>query len=274
MPGGIYIRTSEIREKNRQSMLKRYENDKTLIPRIVAAKKEYNRTHENPQKGVPRSEKTKLLISQKNKGKKHKPETIERPRILNGGEKNRFYGKHHTEDAKAKIGKANKGRLKSEETLRKLSTAGKGRTITEEQRKKLSEARKGKCAGESAPWWNPNREEVRLNGQIARIMARLLERCRVNKTDRTYIMLGYTNKEFKQDIESKFYRHPVYGDMTWKLQGLGRGTWQIHHIKSVVSYAREGITDPRVINALSNLQPLWWDDHNKTKRYNEDNKWR
>ena len=39
------------------------------------------------------------------------------------------------------------------------------------------------------------------------------------------------------------------------------GTWHIDHIKPIVQFAREGITDPKIINALSNLQPLWAEEN-------------
>lgn len=32
--------------------------------------------------------------------------------------------------------------------------------------------------------------------------------------------------------------------------------WNIDHIKSIAAFAKEGITDLKIINALSNLRPL------------------
>lgn len=87
------------------------------------------------------------------------------------GEDNPMYGKHHTEETKAKLSesltgreftlehrenlsKASKGRPKSEEHKRKLSEAnkGKGSPRTEETRKKMSEAKKA--------YWAKKREAV------------------------------------------------------------------------------------------------------------------
>ena len=65
-------------------------------------------------------------------------------KIHHKGENNSFYGKHHSYEAKKKIGEANKGRTFSEEWKKKLSEAAKGRTFSEETKKKLSEANKGK----------------------------------------------------------------------------------------------------------------------------------
>ncbi|AVH85447.1 hypothetical protein Rostov1_00057 [Vibrio phage Rostov-1] len=41
------------------------------------------------------------------------------------------------------------------------------------------------------------------------------------------------------------------------------GEWHIDHIKPVAQFKREGITDPKIINALSNLQPLWAEENLK-----------
>ena len=48
---------------------------------------------------------------------------------LQAGENNPMYGKHHNEEAKSKISKANKGRKCSEETRRKLSEANSKKVI-------------------------------------------------------------------------------------------------------------------------------------------------
>lgn len=71
------------------------------------------------------------------------------------GEKNHFYGKHHTKETKLKISRAksgennyNYGKHLSEETKRKIGKRNKGKTVSKETRKKMSEARKG------IPTWN------------------------------------------------------------------------------------------------------------------------
>ena len=60
--------------------------------------------------------------------------------------------------------------------------------------------------------------------------------------------LGYTYEQLKQHIESQF----VEG-MSWE----NRSDWHIDHIKPISVFLKEGIKDPAIINALSNLQPLW-----------------
>jgi hypothetical protein len=67
-------------------------------------------------------------------------------------------------------------------------------------------------------------------------------------------LLGYSLEEFKADLQAKFK-----DGMTWE----NHGEWEIDHIKPVVQFYREGIVDPKVVNALSNLQPLWKSDNRK-----------
>lgn len=61
-------------------------------------------------------------------------------------------------------------------------------------------------------------------------------------------LLGYTIEEFRENIQSKFSE-----GMTWD----NHGEWELDHIKPVIAFYEEGIDDPKVVNALDNLQPLW-----------------
>lgn len=67
-------------------------------------------------------------------------------------------------------------------------------------------------------------------------------------------LCGYTLLELKLHIESLWEQ-----GMSWD----NRSEWHIDHIKSVKSFKDEGILCPKVINALSNLQPLWKSDNLK-----------
>lgn len=64
------------------------------------------------------------------------------------GEKNSFYGKHHTEETKQKIGNVNRGRKHTEEAKRKMSESQKiaqlGHKVSDETRKKISEANRNR----------------------------------------------------------------------------------------------------------------------------------
>lgn len=61
-----------------------------------------------------------------------------------GGEKNSL-GAHfqHSEETKLKIGRSNKGLVRSEELKKRWSETCKGRKISEETKRKMSESRKG-----------------------------------------------------------------------------------------------------------------------------------
>ena len=63
------------------------------------------------------------------------------------GEKNGFYGKHHSEEAKRKMSLAKKGKSHkphSPETRKKISESNKGKQVSQETRDKISASEKGK----------------------------------------------------------------------------------------------------------------------------------
>jgi|SRR5580704_6558903 hypothetical protein len=102
------------------------------------------------------------------------------------------------------------------------------------------------------PRWNPDRAEVARNETVRRSMYSLLwktlYRVGRSKEGHTEDLLGYSAAELAAHLEAQF----VDG-MSWE----DRSAWHIDHIKPVREFAREGVTDPAIINALSNLRPLW-----------------
>lgn len=60
--------------------------------------------------------------------------------------------------------------------------------------------------------------------------------------------MGYTGAQLREHIQAQFQP-----GMSWE----NYGEWQVDHIKGRLEYVREGETRIEVINALSNLQPLW-----------------
>lgn len=67
--------------------------------------------------------------------------------------------------------------------------------------------------------------------------------------------LGYGHEELKKHLEGLF----IPG-MNWGNRGL---VWEIDHIKPVVKFDRS--ESPAVVNALSNIRPLWKTDNLKKK---------
>lgn len=74
----------------------------------------------------------------------------------------------------------------------------------------------------------------------------VIRRLNKKKEKNTYDILGYTALDFKEHIEKQFL-----DGMSWD----NWGEWNIDHIKPLNSFDKE--TDPKIINSLSNLQPLW-----------------
>jgi hypothetical protein len=73
-----------------------------------------------------------------------------------------------------------------------------------------------------------------------------LKRLNKVKESKTIEMLGYSAVELKQHIESLFTE-----GMSWD----NYGEWHIDHIKPLSSFPKD--TPIKVVNSLSNLQPLW-----------------
>jgi hypothetical protein len=75
---------------------------------------------------------------------------------------------------------------------------------------------------------------------------RLLKQFSKKKIGKTSELLGYSAIELKIHIENLFTE-----GMSWD----NYGTWHIDHIKPVISFSKD--SHPSVVNALSNLRPLW-----------------
>lgn len=90
------------------------------------------------------------------------------------------------------------------------------------------------------------------NGKIICLMRKLISRIVLNKTERTENALGYSKKEFMAHIERQFLK-----GMNWD----NFGEWHIDHIVPVSFFIKTKIDDPKIINALSNLRPIWAKDN-------------
>lgn len=88
----------------------------------------------------------KIIESNKTRGvsEETKRKQSESHMGLYRGEKNPFYGKTHTQEAKRKISEANTGKTHKQ---------------SEDTRRKISESKKGKYAGENSPWYGRKHTE-------------------------------------------------------------------------------------------------------------------
>lgn len=100
---------------------------------------------------------------------------------------------------------------------------------------------------------------VKLSKSCRDSVHRLLSHTGYKKSDKTIELLGYTVKQLKDHLESKFEE-----GMSWD----NHGEWHIDHITPLTVMVEMGITDPAVVNGLDNLQPLWASDNlSKGNRY-------
>lgn len=81
-----------------------------------------------------------------------------------------------------------------------------------------------------------------------RMLARVIGLTGRSKLTKTETAIGFTRKELVDHIA-----HLFHDGMTWD----NYGEWHIDHVVPLSELVRLGITDPKEINKLSNLQPLW-----------------
>ena len=130
---------------------------------------------------------------------------------------------------------------------------------SEYERRKREKQDKEVVAAYQKKWKQLNREYINdqlrkrratPRGKANTFIRRCLQRC-LNDNERIE-HLGYDQNTLVAHIEKQF----VEG-MTWD----NHGDWHIDHIKTINSFLNEGINDPSIVNALSNLRPLWAADN-------------
>ena len=65
-------------------------------------------------------------------------------------------------------------------------------------------------------------------------------------------LLEYTHEDLRVHLERQFLK-----GMSWE----NRNEWHIDHITPISYYLKNGVTDPKIINCLSNLRPMWAKDN-------------
>lgn len=109
-------------------------------------------------------------------------------------------------------------------------------------RKKYYDENKEKILKKNKEWNKKHSHVVAWRS----VLKSQLRRFGTKKEDKTINILGYSALELKIHIESLFTE-----GMTWS----NYGEWHIDHIKPVTKFDKNEL--PSVVNALSNLQPLW-----------------
>lgn len=103
---------------------------------------------------------------------------------------------------------------------------------------------------------NPDNKPIVM---CRKLLSRVLILTGKSKTTKTESLLGYTQCQLKERMELMFK-----DGMSW----ANHGDWHIDHIKPITSFISEGIIDPKIINSLDNLQPLWaFDNLSKGCKY-------
>jgi transposase len=146
-----------------------------------------------------------------------------------------------------------KGRKHSAHSKALMSAVRKGKTPTlGTRRTDAQKAYMKQCWAERKPFMNllsPEERAARAHTRniCKRFLRRVLTMARVRKDLPTERLMGYSKQTLRAHLEAQFT-----GDMSW----LNRESFHIDHIKPCAAFFAEGVFDPAIINALSNLQVL------------------
>lgn len=94
--------------------------------------------------------------------------------------------------------------------------------------------------------------DFRVAHNVRGMLARIIRASKLEKNSSTTKVLGYSFDDFKVHIERQFSKGMNWGN---------HGEWHIDHIVPISHFIGNGETDPKVINALPNLRPLWAKDN-------------
>ncbi|MCP4802279.1 MAG: hypothetical protein GY891_05390 [Bacteroidetes bacterium] len=120
-----------------------------------------------------------------------------------------------------------------------------------ENKEKIAE--KNKQRRESNPerykeYWKDYRKKNSLSIFTRHSLQRIEKANCKKRIAKSELELGYSQLEFKEHIENLFTEGMSWGN---------RSAWHIDHVKPIKAFIVEGVTNLKIINALSNLQPLW-----------------
>jgi len=145
-----------------------------------------------------------------------------------------------------------KGRLRlfSSQPEQKKKAADRQREMPNELRAKHTREWRQRNRDKFNAWSRAYIKKNKHRFAWRQMLADTHRRIGTKKEDRTVEELGYSAEILKLHMENLFQE-----GMSWD----NHGEWHIDHIKPVSSFDKN--TKPSIINALSNLQPLWAKDN-------------
>lgn len=167
-------------------------------------------------------------------------------------------GVNHYMGAVCKNGHDGKRLVSTRQCLECLAARPQNRqtVITEESRRRGAARKRTRASKVNQRAYQRDvlmkRENYRLSRFMYESIRRVLARTKEEKTYKTEKLLGYNKLLLKSHIELQFK-----DGMSWD----NYGEWHIDHKISISELYLNGVSDPAVINALSNLQPLWAADN-------------
>lgn len=123
------------------------------------------------------------------------------------------------------------------------------KALSEEQYQRINAARRSRAGRvRSRKYYQDKLKGCTLH-KMTSFMRACLRRCFTAKNNaRTHEILGYFPEQLKYHIESLFEEGMTWGNY---------GEWHIDHDKPISAFLKEGVFDPRQVNALYNLKPMW-----------------
>lgn len=161
--------------------------------------------------------------------------------------------------------------------LRNINIGNKysvGRVMSEKTKERISQAlkkhykefppKKGIARKEKTLEYKETKQaKERLRSRVKNLLARLTRLNYYTKKGKTNSILGYSLQEYKDYIEPQFKE-----GMSW----FKKESFHVDHIVPIDAFIKNNIFDPKIINALINLQPLSPEENRaKTNHYEMEN---
>lgn len=135
----------------------------------------------------------------------------------------------------------------------RLREGGSKAKLSVDARNRANARRRKRCARVKQRKYQSEVLFSRPDYRMRVFMRGCLRRLMTSKNGRrTEKLLGYSRFDLVARIEFQFK-----DGMSWE----NYGKWHIDHKKPISRFLTQGVTDPKIINALSNLQPLWAKDN-------------